>query len=85
MVEVIILKYNKRVGLFCKKVKEWEGSLRNNEKGRGFWAKLPFLLPSLSPQNRGGGRRAGDGPGPAAWELVDAQGVEGKGEGGTGS
>ena len=85
MVKGFILEYDKREGLICKKVKEWEGSLRNNEKGRGFWAKLPFLLPSLSPQNRGGGRRAGDGPGPAAWELVDARGVGRKGEGGTGS
>ena len=85
MVEGFILKYNKREGLFCKKVKEWEGSLRNNEKGRGFWAKLPFLLPSLSPQNRGGGRRAGDGPGPAAWELVGARGVGEKGEGPAGN
>ena len=54
-----------------QKVKEWEGPLRNNEKGRGFWAKLPFLLPSLSPQNRGGGRCA--------------QGVGGKGEGPAGN
>ena len=37
--------------------------------------KLPFLLLYLSPQNRGGGRRAGDGPGPATWGLVGARGV----------
>ena len=47
--------------------------------------KLPFLLLSLSPQNRGGGRRAGDGPGLATWGLVGARGAGGKGEGGTGS
>ena len=75
MVKGFILEYDKREGLICKKVKEWEGSLRNNEKGTGFWAKLRFLLPSLSPQNRGGGQRAGDGPGLAAWELVGARGV----------
>ena len=79
------MEYNKGEGLFCKKVKEWEGSLRNNEKGRVFWAKLPILLPSLSPQNRGGGRRAGDGPGPVAWELVGARGVGEKGEGPAGN
>ena len=48
MVKGFILEYDKREGLICKKVKEWEGSLRNNEKGRGFWANRPFfsLLPS---------------------------------------
>ena len=76
MVKGFILEYDKREGLICKKVKEWEGTLRNNENGRG-----PFLLPSLSPQNRGGGRRAGDGPRLAAWELVGAQGVGEKGRG----
>ena len=43
MVKGFILEYDKREGLIYKKVKEWEGSLRNNEKGRGFWAKSPFF------------------------------------------
>ena len=61
------------------------GLFKEKEKTEGGRGKLPFLLPSHSPQNRGGGRRAGDGPGPAAWELVGARGVGGKGEGCTGS
>ena len=76
------LFWNIRIGRvsFVKELERWEDSLENRRRGWGLWAKLPFLLPSLFPQNRGG-----DGPGPAAWELVGARGVGGKGEGGTGS
>ena len=62
MVKGFILEYDKREGLICKKVKEWEGSLRNNEKGRGFWAKSPFF--SLLPSRRTGEARLGAGGGP---------------------
>ena len=41
------MKYNKRRGFFCKKVKRWEVSLLNRGKARGFWAYCPVLfLPS---------------------------------------
>ena len=82
MVKGFFLEYDKGEGLICKKVKEWEGSLRNNEKGRGFWANSPFFSLLHFPQNRGGGRRTGDGPGLAAWELIGARGVGGKGRAG---
>ena len=62
MVKGFILEYDKREGLICKKVKEWEGSLRNNEKGRGFWAKSPFF--SLLPSRGIGEARMGTGGGP---------------------
>ena len=62
MVKGFILEYDKREGLICKKVKEWEGSLRNNEKGRDFWAKIPFF--SLLPSRRIGEARLGAGGGP---------------------
>ena len=62
MVKGFILEYDEREGLICKKVKEWEGSLRNNEKGRGFWAKSPFF--SLLPSRRTGEARLGAGGGP---------------------
>ena len=62
MVKGFILEYDKREGLICKKVKEWEGSLRNNEKGRGFWAKIPFF--SLLPSRKTGEARLGAGGGP---------------------
>ena len=62
MVKGFILEYDKREGLICKKVKEWEGSLRNNEKGRDFWAKSPFF--SLLPSRGTGEARMGTGGGP---------------------
>ena len=62
MVKGFILEYDKREGLICKKVKEWEGSLRNNEKGRGFWAKSPFF--SLLPSRRTGEALLDAGGGP---------------------
>jgi len=65
MVKGFILEYDKREGLICKKVKEWEGSLRNNEKGRGFWAKSPFF--SLLPSRRTGEAHLGAGGGPRRW------------------
>ena len=40
------MKYNKRRGYFCKKIKRWEVSLLNRGKVRGFWAYCPvFSLP----------------------------------------
>ena len=58
------MKYNKRKGFFCKKVKRWEVSLLNRGKARGFWAYCPVLfLPRARKQGRGpalvGGAKSG--------------------------
>ena len=48
------MKYNKRRGFFCKKVKRWEVSLLNRGKARGFWAYCPVLfLPSRRETGEG--------------------------------
>ena len=75
------MKYNKRRGFFCKKVKRWEVSLLNRGKARGFWAYCPVfsLLPHRDTGEGealvGGGRCGRSGP-------RRRLGVEGKGGGG---
>ena len=44
------LFWNIRIGRvsFVKELERWEDSLENRRRGRGLWAKLPFLLPLSS-------------------------------------
>ena len=52
---------NKRKGFFCKRLREWKGSLKNRGKGRGFLANVPsfFLLTRTTEEGVLG---AGGGP-----------------------
>ena len=55
MVEGFVLEYNKGEGFFCKRAREWKGSLKNIGKWRGLWAILQLLLlpPDGAKQGRG--------------------------------
>ena len=71
-----ICEYIKEGCVSAKRLKGWRVSLRNKGKGRGFWAKCPFLpLPSS--------RRAGEGKrGSGAWGIDSPAHLgSGRGEG----
>ena len=84
MVEGFICEYNKGQGFFCKKAKEWKGSLLKMRECRGVWEYLPFSSPSR-PGNRGGRVRGGGGPCRQPWGLGGGRVGGGKEEGCTGN
>ena len=66
MGEGFILEYSKGQGFFCKKAKEWKGSLQNRGKGRGVLANVPsfFLLTRRTEEGAlGAGGLGAGGPG----------------------
>ena len=72
MVEGFICEYNKGQGFFCKKTKEWKGSLLKMRECKGVWAYLPFSS-SSRPGNRGGRVRGRRRPLPAVQGTAAAE------------
>ena len=73
----LVSNKNKRKGFFCKRSREWKGSLKNRGKGRGVLANVPsfFLLTRKTEEWAMGHRRPwARGPGGMA-----AAGDSGKG------
>ena len=83
MREGFILKYIKGKGFFCKMAKRGRDSLGIRGKGRGLWAKLPFI-PFLSTRKQGRGARESAAANPAVLGHDGGRERGGKGQGGAG-